>query len=314
MTVLHTRSLKVVHAFGCLVVTAVSLQAAAYYATHEKNGIEGALRCLFLLSTGDDQVLPQVTTLLLAKQCGVQVDEKTLLGSLKHFYRFAGHGGVPYGDHRIEGLGTNGKDGMAAAIMQIASEAKGDVEIYKGARDRFARSMIDGYSSLSCGHGDDGRGDAIWRSIAPAYLKEIKPEAYQSHQEQLRWWYDLSRRPSGAFGISSCQSFDDEASGAGVALAYTAPLKTLRITGAPRSKYAKDFTLPKTLWGRQADPQYNPKELGPNELKHLKKGTNVLAVYANAAYKDNKEGEQQIGQFDLRIEGLRKAELLGVGQ
>lgn len=39
-----------------------------------------------------------LTFLLLAKECGVDVDEHTLQGSLRHFYRFAGHGNVSYGD------------------------------------------------------------------------------------------------------------------------------------------------------------------------------------------------------------------------
>jgi hypothetical protein len=52
-------------------------------------------------------------------------------------------------------------------------------------------------------------------------------------------------------------------------------------------------------YGWYADPEYRPIELGPNEVKQLKKGTNVLAVYTNAAYKYNKGGEQQIGQFDV---------------
>ena len=46
------------------------------------------------------------------------------------------------------------------------------------------------------------------------------------------------------------EEWTDVGSGAGVALAYTAPLKTLRITGAPRSKHAKDFELPAYLWGK----------------------------------------------------------------
>jgi hypothetical protein len=63
-----------------------------------------------------------LTTLLLGKECGVNVDEQTLLGALRFFYRFAGHGTVAYGDHRGEGgLGSNGKDGMIAAAMQIAA-------------------------------------------------------------------------------------------------------------------------------------------------------------------------------------------------
>ena len=85
-----------------------------------------------LMNPAGAQVL---TTLLLGKECGVHVDDDTLLGSLKYFYRFAGRGTVPYGDHRGEGgLGSNGKDGMIAAAMQIAAGSQGDVTIYEKAR------------------------------------------------------------------------------------------------------------------------------------------------------------------------------------
>ena len=64
---------------------------------------------------------PLVMSLLLAKECPVNVDEATLQGSLKFFYRFAGHGSVAYGDYRPEGgICSNGKDGMAAVIMHLA--------------------------------------------------------------------------------------------------------------------------------------------------------------------------------------------------
>ena len=35
---------------------------------------------------------PVVLTLVLGKMCGVDVDESALLGSLRHWYRFIGHG------------------------------------------------------------------------------------------------------------------------------------------------------------------------------------------------------------------------------
>lgn len=194
-----------------------------------------------------------VTTMLLARECGVNVDEKTLMGSLRFFYRFAGHGAVPYGDHRGEGLGSNGKDGMGAAMMHIAAQNSSGSRIYELARNRFAMSMVDSYPDICCGHGDDGRGDIIWRSIAPTYLLATRPHAYHTHMNGLRWWYDLARRPDGALALPSSQSFNDPASGAATALAYTAPLKTLRITGAPRSKHAKEYVLPAEIWGNKTD-------------------------------------------------------------
>jgi hypothetical protein len=43
---------------------------------------------------------------------------------------------VPYGDHRAEGgVGSNGKDAMIAAAMQVAMGASGDTSIYESARD-----------------------------------------------------------------------------------------------------------------------------------------------------------------------------------
>ena len=227
-----------------------------------------------LMNPAGAQVL---TSLLLAKECGVKVDEKTLMGALRFFYRFAGRGTVPYGDHRGEGgLGSNGKDGMIAAAMQIASGAEGNPPVYAMARNHLGMSMLLSYPLMVLGHGDDGRGDAIWRGIGSAYIRDVNPAAYHEAMNRLAWFYDLCRRPSGALGVAACHSFDDPGSGAGVAMAYTAPLKTLRITGAPASKYAKKFTLPANPWGVRADAAFlsiekNPAYFtyGSNEPVHI---------------------------------------------
>ncbi len=322
----------------------------------ERHGMGGALACLFLLSTGDDQYLPRVkshfdelgkniqgigdhtwnngyngiacaeyylrtgdksvlpilqyyadnardrqfygigwghwgrqinpgyvagglmnpagaqvaTTLVLAKECGVNVDDQTLLGALQYFYRFAGHGSVAYGDHRGEGgLGSNGKDGMVAALMQAATGAKGNTEVYRLARNHLGLYLLDSYPALATGHGDEGRGDGIWRGIVSAYVLDFNPQVYRETMQRLQWWYDLSRRPSGALGMATCARFDDEGSGAAMAMAYTAPLKTLRITGAARSKYAQDFTLPENIWGRPADRAFLSVAGGYDEPVHV---------------------------------------------
>jgi hypothetical protein len=151
---------------------------------------------------------------------------------------------------------------MVAAIMQIASESQGDVGIYTKARDSSAMSMLDSYPYRVTGHADEGRGDAIGRGINAAYVRDIKPTIYAETMNRNQWWCDLSRHPSGAMGVASCKSFDDEPSGASVALVYTAPLKTLRITGEQRSKFAKTFTLPSYLWGRKADLDFLSIENG----------------------------------------------------
>jgi hypothetical protein len=220
-----------------------------------------------------------LTTLLLGKECGVDVDDDTLLGALRLFYRFAGRGTVPYGDHRGEGgLGSNGKDGMIAAAMQIATGASGDVTIYGEARRALAMSMIDSYPVLVMGHGDEGRGDGIWRSITTASLAEEKPALYREAMDRLTWWHDLSREPGGSIGIATLSWGNGEvgSSGPGMGFSYTAPRRTLRITGGPPTRHSKPFTLPARLWGTEADRAFlsidhNPKyfEYGPEEPAHV---------------------------------------------
>ncbi len=245
--------------------------------THWGRGISPGYVAGGLMNPAAAQVL---TSLLMAKECGAVVDESTLLGSLRFFYRFAGHGTVPYGDHRGEGgLGSNGKDGMIAVTMQIASGAQGNVSIYTKAKRYLSMSMISSYPVMVRGHGDDGRGDAMWRGITSSYLMEEKPAMYREAMNRLTWWHDLSRRPGGGIGVSTCQSFDDVGSGAGVALSYTAPLKTLRITGAPRSKYAKDFELPEHLWGRAADLAFLNIENSPGYRRYGKPEPTHIPFY-----------------------------------
>jgi hypothetical protein len=244
--------------------------------THWSNGISPGYVAGGLMNPAGSQVL---TTLLLGKECGVNVDEQTLLGALRFFYRFAGHGGVAYGDHRGEGgPGSNGKDGMVAAAMRIASGAEGDVTIYQQAAICLAMSTMDGYFSAIQGHGDEGRGDGIWRGVINSYLIREKPALYREAMDRLTWLHDLSREPGGSIGIGTLDYEDGKAgtSGPGIGLAYTAPLKTLRITGAPRTKFSQKFTLPEKLWGTKADLaflsiEHNPKfhDYGPEEPTHV---------------------------------------------
>ncbi len=247
--------------------------------------------------------LQVLTTLLLGKECGVHVDDKTLLGALKFFYRFAGHGTQAYGDHRGEGgLGSNGKDGMAAAAMRVAMHAAGNTKRYEMAMQHLSMSTLTSYPLMITGHGDKGRGDGIWRGTGSAYMLDYKPADYHAAMKRLRWFYDLSRRPSGAIGMAGCQRFDDVGSGAGVALAYTAPLKTLAITGAPRSKYAKPFRLPEAIWGNKADLAFLSIENGKKYSKYGKEDPIEVPFYTfGNAYSDRSASD---------LAGVPKQEIL----
>ncbi len=107
---------------------------------------------------------------------------------------------------------------------------------------------------------------------------QYRTAQYRTAMDRLTWWHDLSREPGGSIGIATLawQNGIIGSSGPGVGLSCTAPLKTLRITGAPRTKYSKDYTLPANIWGTQADRAFlaidhNPKyyDYGPDEPTHV---------------------------------------------
>ena len=196
-----------------------------------------------------------VTFLMLAKECGAEVSERLLLRSLRHFYRYAGRGGNPYGDTRPEnGFVDNGKNGKLAFAMAAAAALSPDGEhsLYAKARDICAIQSFYTTSFMLHGHTGGGIGE-IWRSAAMSLLHERSPRQYRDFMDNRRWHYDLSRRFDGSFGILGGAGYDKEQWGVAYPLAYTLPRKTLRIAGAPRTKYSKPYQLPKQIWGVEAD-------------------------------------------------------------
>ena len=200
-----------------------------------------------MMHSAGNQIL---LTLLLGKMSGVDVDDKTLLGALKHWYRFAGHGAIPIADQRYWAahLRSAGRDGATACVMHIAAFAKGDVTIYKKAKEYLAMSALTSWPDRAYNW------ELYWHSIAGALMTEYDADLYYKTMRRFRWRYDLGRQASGAFYFPGGHaSLDPTDAGISLALAYTAPLRKLQINGAPRSEYARDFTLPERLWGNEAD-------------------------------------------------------------
>ncbi len=200
-----------------------------------------------------------VTFLMLAKECGVNVDEYTLQRSLKQFYRFAGHGNTPYGDHLPEaGMVDNGKVGGLAFAMAAAASLTPDGEqsVYAKARDICATKSFYSTSWMLHGHTGGGIGE-IWRSAAMGLVYEKTPQKYREFMDNRMWHYELSRRFDGSFGILGGERYDVSGEwGNAYPLAYTIPRKTLRLTGAPLSKHGKTYKLPGRPWGTVADEAF----------------------------------------------------------
>lgn len=199
-----------------------------------------------------------VTFLLLAKQCGAEVDESLLQRTLTHFFRYAGRGLNPYGDDRPEtSFVDNGKNGNLAFAMAAAASLtpEGENSVYARARDIAAMSSFYTTTFMLHGHTGGGIGE-IWRSSAMSLVREKKPLQYREFMDHRQWHYDLSRRFDGSFGILGGAGYDNTEWGALYPWAYTFPLKTLRITGAPPSKFSKSHPLPKRPWGTAADDAF----------------------------------------------------------
>ena len=208
-----------------------------------------------------------VTFLMLAKECGAEVSDRLLLRSLRHFYRYAGRGGNPYGDNRPEnGFVDNGKNGKLAFAMAAAAALTPDGEnsLYAKARDVCAIQSFYTTSFMLHGHTGGGIGE-IWRSAAMSLMREKRPKQYRDFMDNRRWHYDLSRRFDGSFGILGGAGYDKEQWGVAYPLAYTLPRKNLRIAGASRTKFSKPYQLPKQLWGTEADNAFLSFEAVPAE-------------------------------------------------
>jgi hypothetical protein len=203
-----------------------------------------------------------VTFVLMAKLCGVEVEEEMLQSSLRHFYRFAGRGNVAYGDSFPEGgFRDNGKTGGLAVAMAAATllTPNGEQSVYANARDNSAMKSFYATSWFHSAHTGGGIGE-IWHHACVSMMRDKRPIPYRSYLDTRRWVMDLSRRFDGGIGIAGLADRYDKsvtedkiAWGNYFALTYTIPRKHLQLYGAPRSPYAKSFPLPERPWGNEAD-------------------------------------------------------------
>ncbi len=227
--------------------------------------------------------LHAVTFLLMAKECGVDVDEHTLLTSMIHLYRFAGHGNVAYGDHLPEGGFTaNGKTEGLAFTMQAAANVHPDGEesVYAKARDISANKAFYNTSWLFHGHTGGGIGE-LWKGRSMGLVRDKRPEPYRSFMDERLWMYELARTHQGLFGWVSDWNvgYTDTALGnrgwgSFIPMVYTVPRKALRLHGAPPTKYSHTYKIPDLPWGNEADKIFlslTPGEYLPGKRQDVSK-------------------------------------------
>jgi hypothetical protein len=179
-----------------------------------------------------------LTTLILSRECGIQVDDDTYNSALRFFFRFAGRGNVPYGNHHPEMEGaSNGKNGGLASALTLLPDRK-----FQAGAQLLALSETDSYWACEGGHGSCF-GNQTWRNIVDALVPKEHHKSWRRHKDEMIWFYELSRMPGGGFrtpwypGHKTIGQEPLFQTGL-IAMAYTAHLKNLRICRKPRTKFS----------------------------------------------------------------------------
>ena len=284
-------------------------------------GYDGSAVCEYYLRTGDKSVLPAiqsmadrlkntiyrggwagrggapygygslnaagvhcVTFLMLAKECGVNVDEETFNSALRRFFRFSGKGNLAYGNSMPEGgFVDNGKTSKLAFAMAAAAALTGDQKnsVYAKARDINATKTFYSTTWLFHGHTGGGIGE-LWRGQGMTAVKEQRPVQHRSFMDNRRWMYDLARTHDGAFGwfggwnVSYTETGHEAFRSWGnfIPLIFTQHKKNLRIHGAPKTKFSNIHELPERPWGNKNDDAFlsmTPGEYAPGKRIDISK-------------------------------------------
>jgi len=213
---------------------------------------------------------PILITLILAQECGLEVDPTAYADAMRLMYRMAGHGCIAYGDHRSElwWSNTNGRNAMLACAFSLLSEHSQ----YQAASQHLARLVADSYFQPEFGHTGGGF-NVIWRGMASVHVSPTQKYYYHRQMKLLAWYYDLTRQPNGGFSILPTPPDNGRYSGVdwgtgAIGLTYTAPRRTLRITGKPRTQHSVSTKPPAFQWGTAKDLQflstYGPADYGPD--------------------------------------------------
>ncbi|NQU22803.1 MAG: hypothetical protein HQ567_16110 [Candidatus Nealsonbacteria bacterium] len=171
--------------------------------------------------------------LVLMDEAGVPVDQRALAKATHFFSRFTHRGGVPYGDHRPEFGGGNGKNAIPGVVLNILGDQAGS--------EYYARLVTGSYRGRTGGHTGGFMG-FIWGNIQGA--RNPHAPDYCRMLDHWQWLLDVSRRWDGGFllpesVIGKIYTYRGPVlSTGGVAQLYAMPNRVLRIHGGPKSVFA----------------------------------------------------------------------------
>lgn len=172
--------------------------------------------------------------LVLLDEAGVEVSPVALKRSTTFFQRFTHRGGVPYGDHRPEFGGGNGKNALPGIALTILGDKAGS--------EYYARLVTGSYEGRHAGHTGGFMG-FIWGNVHGA--QNPHHVDYRRMLEHWKWLLNVSRRWDGGFlvpesVIGKIYTYRGPVlSTGGLAQLFAMPNRVLRIHGGPKSVFAK---------------------------------------------------------------------------
>jgi len=233
--------------------------------------------------------------LVLFDEAGVRVDQQALAKARKFFTRFNHRGGVPYGDHRPEFGGGNGKNALPGIVFSILGD--------QAASEYYARLVTNSYRGRTSGHTGGFMG-FIWGNVQGAQNPHY-PD-YRRMIEHWQWLLNVSRRWDGGFllpesVIGKIYTYRGPIlSTGGVVQMFAMPNRVLRIHGGSKSVFARQ-ELPADI----AQGLLDYRHCRFDELrKTVKPDTDLGRQLLTAADRKEKDLELSFAKLESCIETL----------
>jgi hypothetical protein len=161
--------------------------------------------------------------LILARECGAEMDARKFAKSIRYFGKFCGTNlgyglGTPGGR---SGRMDNGLHGLAAVAFHLLGEEE--------MAERWARPLCYMWMGREKGHAERIFSPA-WGSIGASYAPEAEYAMFMQH---MLWLYEISRRTDGGIMFGTRFPYPGGVTPA-MALFMYLPEKRLRILGAPK--------------------------------------------------------------------------------
>ncbi|NCF81779.1 MAG: hypothetical protein GWP74_09205, partial [Proteobacteria bacterium] len=193
--------------------------------------------------------------MILARECGATVDPTWWSQSIDYLIRYAGHGQVPYGDHRPSGYPDNGAEASAACVWSLLEGAT-----FQSASEYAGLSAADSYHLMERGHTGGGF-DIIWRGLGSVHVSPSRSGNLRNMLDRMAWYYDLCRRHDGSFQMPPSDNggtryANNDGYGIGAAMVYTASRKALRITGGAPTTNSESYPAHPVTWGNARDREF----------------------------------------------------------